>query len=143
MNVFINTDDYQHGRECIYQQLFGKSWGADSSIGQKSSCEEYTSHTAKCILGVTISQLITLISLYLGLLVLSRQTLLITSSLTCSFDPYHTHNYLSSCGSVGRATVICSEGHGFESHWGMIFFSFCLYGPISFQGSDSEKYYLL
>ena len=25
MNVFINTEDYQHGRECIYQQLSGKS----------------------------------------------------------------------------------------------------------------------
>ena len=35
---------------CIYQ-CECKSWGADSSIGQKSSCEEYTPHTAKCILG--------------------------------------------------------------------------------------------
>ena len=40
-NVFINTEDYQHGRECVYQQLSSKSWEADSSIGQKSSSEEY------------------------------------------------------------------------------------------------------
>ena len=51
MNVFINTEDYQHRRECIHQQLSGKSWEADSSIGQKSSCEEYAPHTAKYILG--------------------------------------------------------------------------------------------
>ena len=50
-NVFINTEDYQHGRKCIYQQLSGKSWEADSSIGQKSSCEEHAPHTVKCILG--------------------------------------------------------------------------------------------
>ena len=38
-----------------------KSWGADSPIGQKSSCEEYTPHTTKCILGgifFTISHLL-------------------------------------------------------------------------------------
>ena len=38
-----------------------KSWGADSPIGQKSSCEEYAPHTAKCILGgifFTISHLL-------------------------------------------------------------------------------------
>ena len=40
-----------------------KSWGADSSIGQKSSCEEYAPHTTKCILGgvfFTISKKIVL-----------------------------------------------------------------------------------
>ena len=40
---------------CIYQ-CECKSWGADSSIGQKSSCEEYAPHTAKCILGAYSSQ---------------------------------------------------------------------------------------
>ena len=44
-------EDYQHEHKCIYQQLSSKSWEADSSIGQKSSCEEYAPHTAKCILG--------------------------------------------------------------------------------------------
>ena len=38
-NVFIN------------KLLSRNSWGADSSIGQKSCCEEYAPHTAKCILG--------------------------------------------------------------------------------------------
>ena len=42
----INTD-----ANCIYQQLSGKAWEADSSIGQNSCCEEYAPHTAKCILG--------------------------------------------------------------------------------------------
>ena len=40
---------------CIYQ-CECRSWGADSSIGQKSSCEEYAPHTAKCILGAYSSQ---------------------------------------------------------------------------------------
>ena len=35
---------------CIHQCKC-KSLGVDSSIGQKSSCEEYATHTAKCILG--------------------------------------------------------------------------------------------
>ena len=42
------------------------------------------------------------------------------------------------CSSVGRATVICSGGRGFELHRGKAFFLFFLVGPFPFWGYRSE-----
>ena len=81
-NVFINAEDYQHGRECVYQQLSSKSWKADSSIGQKSSCEEYAPHATKSILGVYSSQ-------YLKV-------------LTCVF-------YINACSIVSMLLMHCNQ----------------------------------
>ena len=54
---------------------------------------------------------------------LSGQALLITPSLMCSFAANYHLNFprpasIWPCSSVGRATVICSGGRGFEPHRG-------------------------
>ena len=60
---------------------------------------------------------------YICLILLSGQSLLVTPSLTCSFAaiftiliPRRRPAPIWPCSSVGRATVVCSGGRGFESH---------------------------
>ena len=60
---------------------------------------------------------------YICLILLSGQSLLVTPSLTCSFAaiftiliPHRRPAPIWPCSSVGRATVVCSGGRGFESH---------------------------
>ena len=47
---------------------------------------------------------------HINLLVLSDKTLLVSLSLTCSFAANCHLKFPRPCSSVGRATVICSDG---------------------------------
>ena len=76
-----------------------------------------------------------------------RPNLTVTPSPTCSFAANYHLNFpqpapIWPCSSVGRATVICSWGRGFESQRGQRFFSLSPCGPIFFLGLSLRRYYL-
>ena len=76
---------------------------------------------------------------YICLLVLSDYTLLVVPSLMCSFAANYHLNFTRRapswpCSLVGRATVICSGGRGFECYRIL----FLRVGPFPLQGYRSE-----
>ena len=84
---------------------------------------------------------------YEYLIVLSGQALLVTPSLMCSFAANYHLNFprpapIWPCSSIGRATVSCSGGRGFESLRGQRFLSHSPCWPISFLGLLLRRYYL-
>ena len=71
----------------------------------------------------------------------------LTDSLPCSFAAnYHLNDLnfprptpISPCSSVGRATVICSGGRGFQSHQGQRFFLFCSVWAYFLSRDNAQK----
>ena len=76
-----------------------------------------------------------------------RPNLTVYPSLTSSFATNSHLNFprpapIWPCSSVGRATVICSRGRGFESHRCQRFFLLSPCGSISFLELSLRRYYL-